>query len=210
MSDRTRELVERIRQLEEELQQALAERSQGLDFDLERLRVRFSDEVVAAQRKIRTGLGAYLRGARLGVIVTAPVIYGVFPALVLLDISVTLYQWICFPVYGIARVRRADHVVIDRHRLPYLNAIERLNCAYCGYANGVLAYATEIASRTEQFWCPIKHARRLAQPHRRYPLFLDYGDGEAYRRELETMREGIRQEEASRPGARPTGGQRGG
>jgi len=33
---------------------------------------------------------------------------------------------------------------MDRHHLAYLNVIEKLNCEYCGYANGVFAYVREI------------------------------------------------------------------
>ena len=46
---------------------------------------------------------------------------------------------------------RGQYIVIDRHRLKYLNAIEKLNCVYCGYGNGVIAYARDIAGRTEQY-----------------------------------------------------------
>jgi hypothetical protein len=52
----------------------------------------------------------------------------------------------------------------------------------------VAAYTREVAARTEQYWCPIKHARRLAAAHDYYPKFLDHGDAEGYRRELERMR----------------------
>jgi hypothetical protein len=71
--------------------------------------------------------------------------------------------------------------VVDRHRLAYLNTIEKLNCVYCGYGNGVIAYAHEVIARTEQYWCPIRHARRVHGAHERYPDFFDYGDAEAYR-----------------------------
>jgi hypothetical protein len=94
----------------------------------------------------------------------------------------------CFPVYGIPRVRRRDYLAFDRGQLAYLNAIEKLNCAYCSYANGLLAYVREIASRTEEYWCPIKHARRVLGVHPRYGRFVDYGDGDAYRHDLERLR----------------------
>jgi hypothetical protein len=32
---------------------------------------------------------------------------------------------------------------IDRHRLGYLNVIEKANCVYCSYANGVVAYVRD-------------------------------------------------------------------
>ena len=91
-------------------------------------------------------------------------------------------------------MRRSDHVVFDRARLAYLNWIEALNCLYCSYANGVIAQVREIAGRTEQYWCPIKHALRTADPHRRYVQFLEYGDAEGYRSRLEALRDQLRQE----------------
>jgi hypothetical protein len=45
-----------------------------------------------------------------------------------------------------------------------------------------------VAARTEQYWCPIKHARRLKGAHARYPRFFDFGDAEAYRQGLERLR----------------------
>ena len=66
--------------------------------------------------------------------------------------------------------------------------LERLNCVYCSYANGLFAYATEIAARTEQHWCPIKHAKRLDAPHSRYWQFLDYGDAKSYRQQIDATR----------------------
>mgnify|MGYP003714603975 FL=1 len=70
----------------------------------------------------------------------------------------------------------------------YLNGIEKLNCVYCGYANGMIAYVREIAGRTEQYWCPIKHARRSADPHDHFEAFIDYGDAETYRANLKQIR----------------------
>ena len=122
-------------------------------------------------------LADFLRRTRPLVVLTAPIIYSLILPLVLLDLFVTLYQAVCFRVYGIAPVRRRDHVAIDRHHLAYLNALQQLNCVYCGYGNGVLSYAREIAARTEAYWCPIKHARRVADPHDLMAGFADYGDG---------------------------------
>src|ERR1019366_470345 len=70
---------------------------------------------------------------------------------------------------------RKDYLVFDRGRLAYLNTIEKVGCIYCSYANGLLAMITEIAARTEQHFCPIKHAHTLKKTHSRYPTFLPYG-----------------------------------
>jgi len=99
----------------------------------------------------------------------------------LLDAAVAVFQLVCFPIYGIPKVRRKDYLVFDRGRLAYLNTIEKIGCVYCSYANGLLGLVTEIAARTEQHFCPIKHARRLVKMHSRYAKFLPYGDAAAYR-----------------------------
>ncbi|MGE0447899.1 MAG: hypothetical protein AB7P99_21935 [Vicinamibacterales bacterium] len=146
----------------------------------------------AQHRHFRQSLPRYLRDTEVRNLVTAPVVYSLGLPLVLLDLWVTLYQWVCFPLYGITRVRRRDYFVIDRHRLAYLNGIEKANCVYCGYANGLLAYVHEIAGRTEQFWCPIRHRRRLRHPHAHYRAFVDYEDAAGYRRELPRLRRSLR------------------
>mgnify|MGYP005852257819 CR=1 FL=1 len=67
--------------------------------------------------------------------------------------------------------------------------IEQYNCVYCGYGNGVLAYAREVAARTEQYWCPIKHARKVLGRHSRYHDFIDFGDAEHYHGRLAEYRQ---------------------
>lgn len=112
--------------------------------------------------------------------ISAPVIYtGIVPIL-LLDLFTTVYQAACFKDYGIAKVDRKGYIIFDRHRLGYLNLVEKINCDYCAYFNGVIGYAREVAGRTEAHFCPIHHAARLKQPHEQYAAFTAYGDGPAY------------------------------
>jgi hypothetical protein len=151
--------------------------------------------MIEKHRLLKARLWSYVFGARPLLILTAPVIYSLIIPLVLLDLFAALYQAVCFPVYGIPRVRRRDYLAFDRGQLAYLNAIEKLNCEYCAYANGLVAYVREIASRTEEYWCPIKHARRVLGAHSRYGSFVDYGDGDAYRHDLERLRTEVRSEE---------------
>ena len=75
-----------------------------------------------------------------------------------------------------------DYLIFDRYQLAYLNILEKINCAYCSYANGLLAYAREIAGRTEIYFCPIKHARRVVAAHEGYDAFEEFGDAEGFRR----------------------------
>jgi hypothetical protein len=132
-------------------------------------------------RRLKRSSWNHLRTTELLVILSSPLIYACVLPFLMLDASVALYQLVCFPIYGIPKVRRKDYLVFDRGRLAYLNTIEKIGCIYCSYANGLLAMITEIAARTEQHFCPIKHARRLAQTHSRYGKFLPYGDAKAYR-----------------------------
>jgi len=164
--------------------------------------------LAGAEGHHREGILIFLRHASLINLLSLPVVYSLWVPLLLLDIWITLYQWVCFPMYGIARVRRQPHFVIDRHRLPYLNPIEKLHCLYCSYATGVLSYVTEVAARTEQYWCPIRHARLPASPHEHYQLFFDYGDGAAYRRGLPALRQQLAASAAGhrrRPGLQGAG-----
>lgn len=108
---------------------------------------------------------------------TSPVIYSLIIPFALADLWVSLYQAICFPVYGIARVKRGDYHKVDRAKLPYLNGLEKLNCLYCSYVNGVIAFAREVAARSEQYWCPIKHEADPIDPHERYAQFSSFGEG---------------------------------
>lgn len=133
-------------------------------------------------------LWRYITGADAATVLAAPVIYSLVLPFAILDGWVTLYQAICFRAWGVKLVRRRNFFAIDRHRLPYLNALEKLNCAYCSYANGVIAYVREVAARTEQYWCPIRHARPVRGPHDRYDRFVRYGDAASYRTRLDALR----------------------
>ena len=176
---KVREILERIEGLEREL-------SAELDREREAIVCDFLQE--------RIPLWRYIGGGKLSHLLSAPVIYAMIVPAVILDASVTLYQAVCFPIYGIPKVRRSDHIVIDRRHLPYLNALQKLNCLYCGYFNGLIGYVREIAARTEQFWCPIRHARHLADAPSRYWRFLPYGDGERLHDRWKELREELRNE----------------
>ena len=188
MNPKVDELLRRMQALREELEVEFRKKREEIEFVMQGKRVRFADEVQQRQRLYRVGLLRYLRGARWLVVLTAPVIYSGLVVFAAMDLFVTLYQALCFPVYGIPRVRRRDYMVFDRGDLPYLNAIERFNCFYCSYGNGVAAYLREVAARTEQYWCPIKHARRVLGAHDRYPDFFEFGDAESFRQGLERLR----------------------
>ena len=186
------ELLENMRGLQEQLEISFDEARIKFRCTLEDGRVRINREVREFQKKYRVSSLRYLLDAELASVLSAPVIYSMVVPLVIIDASFTLYQHICFRAYGVPRVRRFSYMVNDRHKLGYLNTIEKVNCAYCGYANGVVAYAREILSRTEQYWCPIRHAHRVLGAHERYPDFFTYGDAEGYMNGLQDKRRRLR------------------
>lgn len=182
------EFLERIRELEARIEREAQARRQQWQADFESRKVRFESEVLAQQKRFKMGLLRYLLSAEWRSVLSVPFIYPVIVPLVLLDVFVTLYQWVCFPLYRIPRVQRSDFFVFDRTHLAYLNLLEKINCAYCSYGNGLMAYAREVVGLTEQYWCPIKHARKVLQAHPHYHGFADYGDAEHYRAELARLR----------------------
>ena len=121
-------------------------------------------------------------------LITGPLIYGMAIPLLMLDVCVSFYQWACFPIYGIVKVRRSDYLVFDRRHLSSLNFIEKVHCTYCEYGNGLMGYMREILARTEVYFCPIKHAHKNLGTHAHYNRFLDYGDAADYEAKLEAVR----------------------
>ena len=185
-------VARRLRALRREAVAAARAQETQWRYQVRQGQVEFDREVHELHTRFRQSLPAYLLGANPLSLLTAPVIYSLLVPFALLDLWVSLYQWICFPIYGIARVPRRSYFVLDRHKLHYLNAIEKVNCTFCAYANGLLAYVREVAARTEQYWCPIKHARAVPAPHARYHRFFDYGDAAAYHQQLAEQRRRLR------------------
>jgi hypothetical protein len=194
MTSRMQELADEIVKLHAELDREIEGRRKELGWHVKQKFIEFERGITLEHRRLRKSIPRYLAQSPLVTYFSVPVIYSLIIPLVLLDLWASAYQAICFRVYRIARVKRADYITFDRRHLAYLNWIEAFNCVYCGYANGVIGYVREIGSRTEQYWCPIKSALRVPDPHRRYYEFLEYGDADGYRARLDKFREQLRSE----------------
>ena len=188
MNDHINRLLSEMSALENELAAALHQQETKMFFEINGKRIVFEQSVKRAHRKLKSNLFHWLVTYRPQNLITGPVIYAMIVPLLFFDLCITLYQACCFPIYGIARVRRTDFIVMDRQHLGYLNAIEKFHCTYCAYGTGLIAYIAEIISRTEQYFCPIKHARKMLGTHARYKHFLDYGDADDYEEKLEAFR----------------------
>lgn len=185
-------LIEKMRSVEVEIEAELAKRQEELRFRFERNKIIFEKEVLKIHHTIKTRESRYFLQANPLIVLTAPVIYSLLIPVLMLDIFVNVYQMICFPIYKIPKVRRREYLIFDRHHLAYLNIVEKVNCAYCSYANGAIAFAREVAARTEVYWCPIKHARRVLGPHPHYQGFADFGDAEGFHKQRDHTKDGLR------------------
>lgn len=188
MSERLGHLLDQMRVLEDEVAAAIVEQQSRMFFVIEGKRIEFDAAVREQHRKLKSNWFRWLVTYRPQNLLTGPVIYGMVFPLMLVDLCITIYQASCFPVYGIAKVRRRDYIVFDRQHLGYLNFIEKFHCTYCAYGTGLVAYCAEIVARTEQYFCPIKHARKILGTHARYARFLDFGDAANYEEKLERYR----------------------
>jgi len=192
------ELAEEMKKLQDEMEETLEGIRDKAHFTIQNRRIVFEEKFKALHLAHRRSAWLQIVKARFLVLITAPVIYSVVIPFALLDLFVSIYQSICFPVYGIEKVKRSEYMIFDRRYLAYLNWIEKLNCAYCAYATGVVAYTQEVTSQTEQYWCPIKHARRIYSTHARYMDFFEYGDADSYSQRRKELREALKPAPADR------------
>ncbi|MCK4744456.1 hypothetical protein KAS41_00090 [Candidatus Parcubacteria bacterium] len=110
-------------------------------------------------------------------IIVIPLLSALAIPIVISDILVEIYHRICFPLCKIPYVKRKNYIKIDRHKLKYLNWLQKIYCAYCGYANGVIQYWVKIAGETERYWCGIQHEKNpdfAAPPH--HKDFAEYNN----------------------------------
>jgi hypothetical protein len=191
MNDRIRHLLDQMSALEEDLRIALQEQESSLLYRIKGKEVEFEQSIRQAHRQLRIGFFRWVVAYRPQNLITGPIIYSMIFPLAILDLFVSFYQAVCFPIYGVAKVKRGDYIVFDRQQLEYLNFIEKFHCTYCAYGSGLIAYVAEIVARTEEYFCPIKHARKILGTHSRYARFLDYGDAADYEKRLEQYRVGL-------------------
>ncbi|MDH4285657.1 MAG: hypothetical protein OEV35_10105 [Gallionellaceae bacterium] len=200
MHEKIRLILNKISALEDELRREMRQQESRLRYRIEGKRIEFERSVREAHLQLKVGVFRWLLAIRLRNLLTIPIIYSMIFPLVFFDLCVTFYQLTCFTVYGIPKVRRSDYIAIDHQHLAYLNIIEKFHCIYCSYANGMIAYAREITARTEQYFCPIKHAQKVLGTHARYSRYLDYGEAEGFHDKLKEFRVELAREKESKEG----------
>jgi hypothetical protein len=191
---RIQQILNQITSLEEELHAAINEQQTSMFYQIKGKRIEFEKSIKQTHRKLKRSFFRWLVTDRPQNLITGPIIYSMIIPMLVTDLFITFYQLTCFPIYGIKKVRRGDYIVFDRQNLHYLNFIEKFHCTYCAYGSGMIAYISEIVARTEQYFCPIKHARKILGTHARYAQFLDFGEAENYEAKVEGYRTSLNNE----------------
>jgi len=192
MTDKIKVLMEELEEKKRQLRDEIAKEEKRITFEIRNGSVIFEQDILAKQKVHMKALRAWFRETPLIQLLCAPVIYGMVIPAVILDVSLFLYKTVVGKVFKIKFAGRDEYIVFDRQYLGYLNSIEKFNCMYCSYFNGLMHYATAIAGRTELYFCPIRHAKKIAYEHPFHDKFFNYADGEAYQERLKELREEMR------------------
>jgi hypothetical protein len=188
MNDKIREIVEEIEAMKVKLGEEIAEQESHISYEIQNGYVKFEKDVLQKQKENMKNLLAYFSEEPLLHFLTAPIMYGMVIPAILLDVIIFIYQQVVFRIFKVKFLKRSDYIVFDRHYLGYLNPIEKFNCLYCSYINGLLQYASAVAGRTEFYFCPIKHAKKIAYQNDYYHEYLMYGDEDGYHDKLQELR----------------------
>lgn len=189
MNDRIKEIMDEIEAMKVKLGDEIAKQEKNLSYEIHNGYVRFEKDVFEKQKENMKNLLAWFREIPLLHLLSSPIIYAMVIPAILFDIILFVYQQIVFRIYKFKFIKRSDYIIYDHQYLGYLNTIEKLNCLYCSYFNGLMQYASAIASRTEYYFCPIKHAKKVAYQHDYYDLYFAYGEGDEYQTKLKELRE---------------------
>ncbi len=189
MNDKIREIVEEIEAMKVKLSEEIDKQESHISYEIKNGYVTFEKEVLAKQKENMKNLFTWLGEVPLLHFIVAPLIYAMVIPAICLDVVLFIYQQVVFRVFKFQLIKRSDYMIFDHQYLGYLNAIEKLNCLYCSYFNGLMLYASAIAGRTELYFCPIKHAKKVVAQHSYYDAFLSYGDEEEYQKKLKELRE---------------------
>ena len=188
MNDAIKEMVEEIEAMKAKLVAEIKAHEKDISYEIKNGYIKFEKEILDKQRENMKNLFLWFSEIPLLHLLVAPIIYAMAIPAVLFDLILFFYQQTIFRVYKFEFIKRSEYIVFDRQYLGYLNSIEKFNCMFCSYFNGLMQYASAIASRTELYFCPIRHAKKIAYEHKHYHHFLAYGDDEKYQEKLKELR----------------------
>jgi len=176
MKSKISQILEEIRKKREELIKEYEKAKERYGFKIEWRKIIWNSEKIKELEKSKKSILESIFSARIREVISIPFIYSMIIPAIILDIFLFIYQQTAIRLYQIPIVKRSDYIVFDRKQLAYLNLLQKINCMYCSYFNGLMQFAVEVAGRTEKYWCPIKHAKKKAWSHDWEEYFADYWD----------------------------------
>jgi hypothetical protein len=188
MSEKIEKIVQSIEEMKQRLREEIEKQESHITYEIDHGIVSFEAEVLKRQKLMMKDLFIYFREIPLLHFLVSPLIYIMVIPAMLFDVSLFVYQQVVCRIFKFEPIKRSDYIVYDRHYLGYLNPVEKLNCMYCSYFNGLMQYAAAMAARTELYFCPIKHAKKTAYEHQYYHEFFIYGEEENYQERLKELR----------------------
>jgi hypothetical protein len=105
MNDQIPTLLERIQQLERELRAEIKKKETQFGYEVRDRKAHFTAAVAARHRNLARAIGSYVRASILFNVLTAAFVWIVLVPVVMLHVTASVFQSICFPVYGIPKVR---------------------------------------------------------------------------------------------------------
>lgn len=159
------------------------------DFSFIKWKVVFTKEAREKNKRFKKSIIDTIFSAQIREILSIPFIYAMIIPAFILDLFLFIYQQTAIRLYWIPLVKRSEYIVFDRKQLDYLNWLQKINCIYCSYFNGLMSYAVEVAWRTEKYWCPIKHAQKIKWWHDWQKHFADYWDHEWFKEVYHSTKE---------------------
>lgn len=189
MNDKINKMIEEIEEMKEKLVEEILQQEEEALYEIKNGYVKFEKEVLQKQKENMKNLSKWFADIPLSHLLSSPLVYAMVIPAVFLDMMLFVYVRVVAKAFKFKFPKRADFIVFDRQYLGYLNIIEKLNCMYCSYFNGLMAYALAVANRTELYFCPIKHAKKITYEQKYYAKYLCYGDEENYQDKLKKIRQ---------------------
>lgn len=188
MNSKINELLKDIEKKKKELLKEYKNIMKKYGFTIKKGKIVFSSDIIQLNKLKKQSIIHTLLNFRVREFIGIPfTLLMIIPA-VILDLFLLMYQETVFRAYRIPLVHRKNYIVYDKWKLDYLNLIQKFNCSYCSYVNGLFSYAVEIAWRTEKHWCPIKHANKTNGSHQWEKDFADFWDSSGFVDILESRR----------------------
>jgi hypothetical protein len=178
MESKIKKILVKIDELNDALKKEHQRIAEKYGYLVQKRKVVFLDKFRRRNKNFRMPAWKYVFPKSIKHLISLPFIYSMLIPAVILDLFISVYHFVAFPLYGIPRVKRSEYIIFDRRFLDYLNVVQKVHCIYCSYVNGLFAYSLEIAARTERYWCPIKAASKPRFYHNWYGDFADYGNPE--------------------------------